>query len=176
MIDGVDRYGRLPAQVFLTDGRWVQAEMVAGGHGRVTLEAEQGSCTGRLLALEDNARGARRGLWSEPEYAVRQVDDPSLSGRNGLYEIVEGRVVSVNRGRRMVFVDFGRDYWRDFSVMVPLAALQRFAEGGVPVEDLAGRRIRVRGILEESGGPAMRVYDPVAIEVLDENGTSSEPR
>ena len=44
----------------------------------------------------------------------------------------------------------------------------RFVESGFDVDDLADRRVRVRGVIEESGGPAIRIGHPIAIEVLDE--------
>ena len=67
----------------------------------------------------------------------------------------------------MVFLDFGRVYWRDFTIMVPGKLADRFAESGFDVDDFAARRVRVRGVIEESGGPAIRIGHPIAIEVLD---------
>ena len=37
----------------------------------------------------------------------------------------------------------------------------------VPADALKGRRVRVRGVIEESGGPAIRMGEPVAFELLD---------
>lgn len=68
----------------------------------------------------------------------------------------------------MVFLDFGTNFRRDFTVMVPIAAETHFAEEGVSLDSLAGKLIRVRGVIEASGGPAIRVTDPAIIEVLDE--------
>ena len=55
-------------------------------------------------------------------HPVKSADDPSLLMRNGLYDLVEGRVVSVGYGSRMVFLDFGRNFRTDFTVMVPKSA------------------------------------------------------
>ena len=68
----------------------------------------------------------------------------------------------------MVFLDFGRNYSRDFTAMIPVAVAERLAEAGFPVEGFEGRLVRIRGVIEESGGPAIRVDDPVAIEALDD--------
>jgi len=164
-----DRYGRLRAEVHLTDGRWLQAELVAAGLARVRPASGEAGCARLLLAIETGARRARRGLWASPAFAVRTADDPSLLTRSGLYEVIEGRVVSVARGLRLAFIDFGRDFRRDFTVMVPIAIIGDLAAAGLPLESLRGRRVRVRGLVEESGGPAIRLADPVELELVDED-------
>jgi endonuclease YncB( thermonuclease family) len=171
--DEPDRYGRWRASVFVVaDGRWLQEELVAAGLGRVRWFPGDPACVFALLGMESQARQQRLGLWSAAEYAVRQAADGSLIARNGLYELVEGRVASVGRGDYMTFVDFGRDYWRDFSIMVVPPVADRFAEAGIPIEGLVGRRIRVRGLIEDSGGPAIRLNDPSEVEFLDDVGAS----
>jgi endonuclease YncB( thermonuclease family) len=164
--DGPDRYGRLHAQVFLDDGQWLQAALVESGLARIRSLAGEESCIPALFASEDAARRAENGVWAGDAYDPLSADDPSLSQRNGLYELVEGRVLSVGHGSVMIFLDFGRNYRRDFTAMIPKPMAALFAEAGLPVEALKGRRVRVRGVIEESGGPAVRLNHPTAIEVL----------
>ncbi|WP_421725433.1 thermonuclease family protein [Bauldia sp.] len=164
---GADRYGRRHVHAFGADGSWIQGDLVAAGLARVRTFLVEDPCFPALLAAESRARSAGKGLWSDPKTAVRAADDSSLSGRNGLYEIIEGRVLSVGHGSSMIFLDFGRDYRRDFTVMVPKKLVDRFAEYGLILDDLVGERVRVRGVVEESGGPAIRVNHPAVIEVLD---------
>lgn len=163
-----DRYGRIRAEVVLSDGRWLQAVMVEAGLAVVRPEGSADpACTKALLALEAAARKAGAGLWADSKNGVKTADDPSLLARNGIYEVVEGRVVSVGYGSRMVFLDFGHDVRTDFTVMVPNPLVPRLLEAGIAVETLAGRKVRVRGVIEESGGPAIRIADPFALEFLD---------
>jgi micrococcal nuclease len=68
----------------------------------------------------------------------------------------------------MIFLDFGGDYRRDFTIMVSPPVAERLSEAGLAVDEFEGRRIRVRGVIEESGGPAIRLNDPSEIEVLDD--------
>jgi endonuclease YncB( thermonuclease family) len=165
---GPDRYGRAHVQAFLADGAWLQAELVEQGLARVRPLVGEEACVPALLAAEDAARAAARGIWAGGQYRPRDANDPSLSQQNGIYEIVEGRVLSVGHGSYMVFLDFGPNYRRDFTVMIPPSVAERFAEAGLPVDAFKGRLIRVRGVIEESGGPAIRVYHPTAIELLDD--------
>ncbi len=60
----VDRYGRIVAEVFVGDV-CVACEMVRGGHAWVYRRYTRDP---RLLALEDEAREGRVGLWGLPEY------------------------------------------------------------------------------------------------------------
>ncbi len=118
-----DRYGRLHAAVRLADGRSLAVMLVTAGFARVRLFPNEKPCLANLLAAEAEARAANKGLWALPAFAVRRADDPSLQAQTGLYELVEGRVAAVGHGKYMVFLDFGRDYRRDFSIMVPQARL-----------------------------------------------------
>ncbi len=161
-----DRYGRLHADARLGEGGALGAALVSAGLARVRLFPGEKPCLANLLSAEAAARAAHRGLWSLPDFAVRRADDPSLLARSGLYELVEGRIASVGHGKRMVFLDFGRDYRRDFTVLVPIAMAEELPQ---PVDALKGRRVRVRGVIEESGGPAIRLATTDEIEFVDGN-------
>lgn len=163
-----DRYGRTLAHLYFEDGAWVQAAMVAAGFARIRPFAGDSSCLAGLAASESEARSARRGLWRSAEFSVISAYDSSLIERKGLYVLVEGRVLSVGRGNRVDFLNFGRYWRRDFTVLVGASVARGLAERGVAIESLAERRVRVRGVLEESGGPAIRLGDPGDIEILDD--------
>ena len=162
-----DRHGRLRANLFVA-GQWVQSELVAAGLARVHWLPLDPACIFALLNQERGARHANLGLWTSEPYRVLRATDPLLEQRNGLYELVQGRVYSVGHGFYMTFLDFDRDYGRDFTVMVSPEVAERLASAGVPVDGLKGRTVRVRGVIEESGGAAIRLSDPAEIEVLDD--------
>jgi micrococcal nuclease len=164
-----DRYGRWRANVYF-DGEWVEARLVAAGWARLHWYPSDPACVFSLRYPEAAAREANVGLWRTETYSVLDALDPSLERRNGLYELVQGRIRSVGHGYSMTFLDFGRDYWRDFSIMVPAKVAQRFEGAGLTLDELKGRAVRVRGVIEESGGPAIRLNDPGEIEVLDVDG------
>jgi hypothetical protein len=75
----------------------------------------------------------------------------------------------------MTFLDFGAVYRRDFTVMLTPAIAEKLASKdtvsgtgkSVAVDALANRRVRVRGVIEASGGPAIRLNDPAEIELID---------
>lgn len=166
--DGVpDRYDRRHAYVYAADGRLLQAELVAAGLAIVRPDGTPPDCVRALLALEATARKAGLGLWQDSRIVGNAMEESSLSARNGLYGLVEGRVVSIGYGSRLVFVDFGRNHRTDFTVMMQNGLIPRLREAGISLESLSGRAVRVRGVIEESGGPAIRIADPFALELLD---------
>jgi hypothetical protein len=162
-----DRYGRIVGMVFAGDGRLLQAELVRSGRAIVRPGNDDDACSEALLALEAAARRDGTGLWGDSKTVAKATDRTSLLARSGLYALVEGRIVSVGYGSRMVFLEFGRNYRRDFTIMVPETLHPRLREAGIPVDSLEGRAVRVRGVIEESGGPAIRLTHPLSLEVLD---------
>jgi endonuclease YncB( thermonuclease family) len=164
-----DRYGRVRGEIILADGRSLQAALLAEGLARVHPFVDETICLGPLFAAERSARKMQVGLWAGHLHAAWRADDASLATRNGLYELVEGRVVSVGVGSRLAFIDFGRDWGRSFTVMLPVALAADMAKSGVPLTSLARHRVRVRGVVEMRAGPAIRVETAAAIELLDDD-------
>lgn len=165
--EAADRHGRVPGYLRLPGGRTAQEILIEAGLARARWLPGEASCFLQFRAAEGMAEEARLGVWGSPDYATRAADDASLRSRIGLYELVEGRVLSVGHGSRMIFLDFGHDYRRDFTVMVAPKVAEGLASAGVPADALVNRSVRVRGVIEESGGPAIRLNDPAEIEVLD---------
>lgn len=162
-----DRYGRLLAYPFAPGGQQsTQQVLLAAGHARVAARVGDVGCAARLLSAERTARDARRGLWSEPSYAMRQADDPAaVLAERGRFTLVEGKVVSVRESGGTIYVNFGRRWSEDFTVTVPRRHERTFAAAGLELKSLAGRSVRVRGFVEERGGPWIEVSRPEQIEV-----------
>src|SRR5919202_6772377 len=134
-----DRYGRMAAQVF-ANGAWLQAE----------------------------ARRARRGLWADPGYAVRDAEDlGALNRLVGRFAMVEGRVLAAGQARGTTYLNFGRRWKEDFTVKIR----GRVRDGveaalGDPLA-LRGRRIRVRGWIESENGKMIAVARAQQIQLAE---------
>jgi micrococcal nuclease len=163
-----DRHDRAVAFAATTDGTSLGEALIREGLARVLAGALPEGCISRLLVLEKAARATDSGLWKDRAFAVRKANDPSLGTQKGLYVLVEGRVASVGRGTRMVFLNFGRDWRRDFTAMVATEVAARVAGEGKPVSGLAGRRVLVRGLIEDQDGALIRVTGASGLEVLDD--------
>ncbi|MCX5477590.1 thermonuclease family protein [Kaistia geumhonensis] len=168
---GADRYGRGVALVGVVDGPASLSEaMVAIGLARAMPAGEAPSCLAALFSREREAREKRLGLWAEPYYAIRAARDPALAEREDAYDLVEGRILSVGERGPTAYLDFGRDWRTDFTAVVSGPAGEALAARGVPVSSLEGRRVRLRGWIEQKDGPSLRITDPGQLELLDDGG------
>jgi hypothetical protein len=165
-----DRYGRIAAQVFSTDAPAepsAQRALLMQGHAKVAAHVGDTACANELLAAERAARVAGLGLWADPQHAVRTADAvAALSAERGRFTLVEGRVVSVRENGGTIYVNFGRRWSEDFTVTVQRRAERAFGAAGLELKSLAGRSVRVRGVIEERGGPWIEVSRPEQIEVV----------
>jgi endonuclease YncB( thermonuclease family) len=168
-----DRYGRLAAHVFINeDGaeRWLQQDLVGRGLARVSARVGDAGCAKVLWAREQSARTAKLGLWGEPYYVIGKAEEPlEVLRQRGRFALVEGRVLSVRENGATIYVNFGRRWSEDFTVTIAKRNEKMFAAAGLTPKTLDGRRVRVRGWIEERGGPWVEAARPEQIEVLERN-------
>jgi hypothetical protein len=120
-----------------------------------------------LFAAEQIARAAKLGLWAEPYYVMTKAEDPAevLKSR-GRFTLVEGKVESVRESGGTIYVNFGRRWSEDFTVTIAKRNARSFSAAGLEPKTLAGRRVRIRGWIEERGGPWVEAARPEQIEVV----------
>lgn len=166
-----DRYGRIVAYAFVTDGaKSVQQAVLAAGHARVASRVGDTACAAELLAAERTARAGRLGLWADPYYAMRRAEQPTeLLAERGRFTLVEGKVLSVRESGATIYVNFGRRWSEDFTVTVQKRSERAFAAAGLELKKLAGRHVRIRGFVEERGGPWIEASRPEQIEIAERN-------
>ncbi|HJT07889.1 MAG TPA: thermonuclease family protein [Stellaceae bacterium] len=158
-----DRWGRILAQVFVGT-RWVQGELIRRGLARVASAADNRVGIVDLLAREARARQARRGIWRDHFYAVREAGE---AGRySGSFQIVEGEVADTALVEGQLFVNFGADWRTAFSLRLSPEALRLFRREGIAAASLKGARLRVRGWVHGSERPIIDVTHPEQIERL----------
>lgn len=166
---GSDRHGRLPAQIFAQSGgswRWAQGELITRGLARVDPFKDNHGCAARLLEIEATARREGRGLWQDPANAVQMAGDVAeLSRRVDSFQIVEGKVLSVGSSGRHIYLNFGRHWKSDFTALLTAGKADEFRAAGHDLLGLAGKTVRVRGWLEERGGPMIELEQPMQIEL-----------
>jgi endonuclease YncB( thermonuclease family) len=166
-----DRHGRLLALVFLTaagSDASVQRALIAQGHARVAARVGDRACALHLLEAERAARAAKLGLWADPHYVIKQAGNPDeiLSGR-GTFSVVAGHVLSVRESGGTIYINFGRRWSEDFTATIAKRNERMFAAAGLVLKDLAGRHVRVRGFVEERGGPWIEAARPEQIEIAE---------
>lgn len=167
-----DRYGRAVAYVeTVADGSQnsVQAQLVSAGFARVGGSINSPRCATALLQQESIARQAKLGLWARPYYDVLRADEPgAVLAQRGHFVLVEGKVVSVHKTSATTYMNFSRDWSDEFAVTVRKRNESRFKAVGVSLQALAGRRVRVRGWVEQRRGPWIEAAYPEQIELADQ--------
>jgi hypothetical protein len=119
-----------------------------------------------LLAVEAPARQNKGGLWADSAYAIRASDDlPGLLDRRGRFTVAEGKVVSVRESGGTIYVNFGRVWSRNLTVTILGRNRRAFEAAGIDPKKLKGARLRVRGFIEERGGPRIDAARPEQIEI-----------
>ena len=166
-----DRWGRTLAHLEREDGLWVQGEMLRNGWARVYTFPDNRLLAGDMLALEREARAARRGIWALRWYAVRSPE--SAARAVDTFQLVEGRVVDAASVRGRVYLNFGPDWKTDFTIVVPPKVRRQFDREGMDLLALKDRRVRVRGWLKEYNGPMVEVSHPEQLEILESQDRKS---
>src|SRR5271154_6701524 len=166
-----DRYGRLVAYAYAVrdgDELFAQGELIASGFARVGDHVGSRTCALELLKSENAARAAKLGLWADSHYDVLDAETAAdVLARRGRFALVEGKVVSVRESGATIYVNFGRRWSEDFTVTVLKRNERSFKAAGLEPKKLAGRRVRVRGWIEERGGPWIEAARPEQIEITD---------
>jgi endonuclease YncB( thermonuclease family) len=168
--DTPDRYGRQTAFAYLASSEIsVQAELLAQGEALVSTTVTDRDCAAILTAAEESARRAKRGTWADRS-AIKNAESPGdiLTGI-GRFTLVEGKVLSVRQAGATTYLNFGRNWTRDFAVTISRRMLAGFEASGIALKSLENRRIRVRGWVEARGGPRIDVLRVGQIEVLSGN-------
>jgi len=168
--DAPDRYGRQPAFAFLAGSETpVQSELLRRGEALVSTEVIDKDCAAGLVAAEAEARRAKYGTWADPA-AIKNAESPGdiLAGI-GRFTVVEGKVLSVRQAGAVTYLNFGRNWTRDFAVTISRRMIPAFEAAGLGLKSLENRRIRVRGFVEARGGPRIEVLRVGQLEVLGGN-------
>lgn len=159
-----DRYERIAVQVF-AGTKWLQGRALADGHALVSALHESRGCRHAMLERERAARVAGRGIWAGRVQVLSASKPFTLLQYLGRYMIIEGRVLSVGDRQRRLYLNFGQKWSQDFTALVVKKGTNAFKGNIEPFKNLRGKSVRIRGILEQSGGPMVRLMHEGQIEV-----------
>ncbi len=153
-----DRYTRLLAHLFTGDGRNVQAELLQRGLAAPIVfppNLWQHACY-RQAARE--ARAAQRGIWSLQRY--RGLEPRAVRAAGEGFYAVRGRIRSVTRTRRSVWLDMGYE----FALRIAKDDLLQFRS--TTPESLRHRTVVALGWVSLRHRPRMRLRHPAQLEIL----------
>ncbi len=170
--DPADRYGRIHAHVFIVGeglDRSLQDAMLESGLARVAARVGSYACATAFWAREQNARTARRGLWADPEATLSAERPSDILAMRGRFAAIEGTALSVRESGGTIYVNFGRRWSESFAVTIAKRNVRMFGRAGLDPQRLAGRKLRIRGVVESPAGsvaPRIDAALPEQIEVV----------
>jgi hypothetical protein len=85
--------------------------------------------------------------------------------------LVEGTPVSLGETAARFYLNFGPGRSVDFAMTIrkrgATGTPNALEKAGIKVQDLVGKRLRVRGLLDVTFGPQMEITDADGLELLD---------
>lgn len=104
-----DRYGRLLAHIFDSQGRNLTQRLLETGAGQWLVIPPNLKFADCYRRAQQSARAERRGLWALPAYRVREANE--LADRHVAgYGLVRGRLGRVGESRSSVWLNLGPEF------------------------------------------------------------------
>ncbi len=138
-IEQQDHHGRSLAHLFLTDGRNLQALLLAQGYAtslNIPPNLRYSECYQQQVQA---AIQAKLGIWNLKQY--QPISAKALIGKENGYRIVYGQVTSVTNGASSLWLNLRRQ----LAIRITHDDLQHFPD--IHPETLTGKIIQVRGKL-----------------------------
>lgn len=154
-----------------TDKIWVQGIMLRLGLARVRTTPHNDDLTPEMLALEQEARAEKIGLWAVPAFGVHTPD--TAEKHIGSFQIVEGTIQSVSIKQNQIFLNFGANWRDDFTITITPTNRRAFRNSGIDFQSLGGKTVRVRGWMGSYNGPYIDITHPGQLEFLDKSPQSA---
>ena len=164
-----DRWGRYRAKVVTAKtGNDLAEELLRNGLALVDAGESSQLCNPSLLAVEQTARTAKIGIWSDKESRPIAAENVmELLRHVGRFTLVEGRVRTVGERGNRTYLNFGKDWKTDFTVTISKQIWTDMKRNGIDTDRLKGSMIRVRGVIREWQGPSLDIAAWETLEVID---------
>lgn len=160
-----DRYGRLKVNLYGGTGlRWFQQDLITSGLAMVNPQDGDEICIKQLFAAENTARTNRSGIWQSPQL-IMPANEVDWQKRAQSFQMVEGIIVSVGKTNSRYYLNFGENWNEDFTVTVAKRKFKRFKRVYGDLQQLAGKKVRIRGWMIANRGPMIEIHHPGQIEI-----------
>jgi len=160
----VDRYGRLLGYCFVDDV-FVNAELIKKGYAVLYTYPPNVKYVDLLLKLQKEARNKKLGLWRDFEVILHAQADSYINQ----IKSVKGRVIDTYQSSKCTFLNFGKDYKTDFTIVIFKKSLKEFTKEGIdPVTFYKDKVVIATGRIKEYNGPEIIANSPYQIEIISE--------
>jgi micrococcal nuclease len=171
----VNRMGHLLAHLVKKENEeWINGTIASEGLAWIVTDTANPEMADQLYAFETKARKEAKGLWAKDSAHGLLTADTAAQGE-GQFRVVEGTVNRAATSKNNLYLNFGTDMRKDFTVMVSADLRRQLSRKEVDAMSLAGKTIRVRGWLRNWNGPFMELETPERLEIVTTSGPSTEP-
>jgi hypothetical protein len=124
----------------------VQSLLLAQGEALVAVEPLEKDCAAAPTAAEAAARLGTKVSGTTHSNVIKNAESSGgiLSGI-GRFTIVEGKVLSVRQAGATTYLNFGRNWTRDFAATISRRTMAAIEAAGIAPASVENRKIRVRG-------------------------------
>lgn len=145
-----------------SDKKSLQESLLENGLGFAYF-TESSENVSALFAAEKRGRDSKSGIWKS--FDINNSNEISKDYKEILnkFIILSGVVNNIYSTKKDTYINFGADWKTDFSAQIENKILKQHKD--FSVEKLKGKKISVRGWLEDYNGPLMKIYHPANIEV-----------
>lgn len=160
-----NRHGNFSA-IMQHNGTNLSEELIKNGLAFVYF-IDQTSDTKPLFVAEEKARKSKAGMWHDSNFLILNTTDLTIDYSNNLnhFVIIEGVVNNLYISKKNTYLNFGTDWHTDFTIQLENKILKIFPNF-IP-EKLKGKKLRVRGWLENYNGPFMKIFNPSNVEIIN---------
>lgn len=150
------------------DNIWIQGLLLSNGLARVYTAPQSTDLLNDMYLAEQQARNAKLGMWSDDsDYNI--LSPEQTAQHIGNFVIVEGTVLNVATIRNNIYLNFGKDWKKDFTIQIPSALRTKFSKELINIMDIQNKSVRVRGTLREYNGPLIELEDTAHLEILQKD-------
>ncbi len=157
-----DKYSRFLAYCFV-DNVFVNERILEEGLGLLYTRPPNVRYNEILVAAQKRARNNQKGLWSNEQF----ISARDAANYIGSIASVEGKVLKVRESEKVIYLNFGKDYKKDFTVVIFRQDLASFFAAGINPVKFKNKTLRVFGKVKDYNGPEIIARHPSQIEVLE---------
>ncbi len=150
-------------------GIWVQGTLIMLGLARVMTDERTAEMSEQMYLLEQLARAEKNGIWALDSYKILAPAD--AAAHTGSIAIVQGKVLSTAMKQNNIYINFGDDWKKDFTVTILPANRRRFFDRNIDPLKWNNQTIRVRGWIGNFNGPYIEATHPEQIEIAPEEAS-----
>ncbi len=162
--DKKDRYGRLLAHVFLSNGKNLNAMLVKNGLASAIVVPPNLKLTDCYFKLEQQARKKKKNMWSGDVFSYQNADILNKTDRG--FKFIKGKVIRVGQSRDSIWLQMTKK----FTVRIKRKDFKYFKNINLQklrLKKIKNRIIKIRGwVYNWKGDLYMQVRHPLMINGL----------